>query len=100
MASVAHGGGDAPRWVGYVQPAVNAILVAIIFGLVGTFLVANSAASGVFDHERRIEALESSPARISVLESKADAQAEQSRRIEDKIDRLMEMQQRKGSRND
>lgn len=100
MASVASGDGGIPRWTAYVQPAVNALLVVIILAVAGTFWVANSAASGVANHEDRIRSLESSPTRISVLETKVDAQAEQSRRIEDKLDRLLEMQTRRSGRND
>lgn len=88
MATANSGDSGATRLADFFRETINWVVIAIIAGLFGTFLVANSATNGVANHETRIKDLENNPTRISVLETKVDTLTEQNTRLETKIDKL------------
>jgi hypothetical protein len=88
------------KWATLIQTVMGGIILAIVYGLYGVSQTASAAYDGVRNHETRISSLESSPVRISVLETKVDALTDQNNRLEEKIDRLtdLQMQQKRGQK--
>jgi hypothetical protein len=90
MATVLSPDGQVSRFTSYIQPAINVLLAAAIIGLFVVRDTANAAYNGVQQHERRIEALESNPVRISILETSMAVLIDQNKRLEGKVDKLNE----------
>jgi hypothetical protein len=80
------------RWNSLIQTVMGGIILAIIYGLYGVSVTASAAYVEVQKHEIRISSLESSPVRISILETKVDALTQQNNRLEEKIDKLTDLQ--------
>jgi hypothetical protein len=86
------------KWATLIQTVMGGIILAIVYGLYGVSVTASAAYDGVLKHDARISSLESSPVRISVLETKVDALTDQNKRLEEKIDKLTELQMKRGQK--
>lgn len=101
QVTVTEGGIIIPRWVVILLATclLGMTTTAVGAGIV-TWSRTDANSTAILDHEKRIEKLENTPLEVAGIKVKIDDMVVQQNRMDDKLDKLLEMQNSHSRQNE